>query len=83
MKRMGQKPLKILFTGAKSLPHLQKHDCKIPCRITNQPNARIFPMSVGMGAVNVFIRKVDAAVESGMAVDAQNFAVVTMVHHQA
>ena len=46
------------------------------------PHARVFPMAVGMGLVDVFIRKVDAAVEGGVPVHHQNFAVVPVVHDQ-
>ena len=61
------------------IPHLQKHQGKAPYRRAFQHDRRVLPVAKPFNAVDILIRKIDAAVEGHLAVDHKDLAVVTVV----
>ena len=75
----GQELVDLLVRAAQKLPHLQKHDGKVPRAKTAQANGVVLPMAVADLLVDVFVGEIDAARVGHASVDHGDLAVVAVV----
>lgn len=68
--------LRLLFGDR---PHLQKHQGKALHRLALEHHGGVLPVAVLFDHIDILIRQIDPAVEGGVPVDHQNFAVVAVV----
>ena len=68
-----------IFVLLAQRPHLQKHCRKALRGASLHHDAAVLPVPVGMGDVQVFVRKVQPAREGGLAVDDRDFTVRAVV----
>ena len=74
---------KIFFCAVDNIPHLQEHICQIPYCFPVEHYSRVFPVSVWVDYVHVFVGEIYSSRECRMTVYNENFSVVAVVHYCA
>ena len=75
-----RQPLLIIRRCIRShVPHLQEHESEAPCRRPLHHHSCVLPVAESFPAVDVFIRKIDSAVERYLAVYHEDLAVVAVI----
>ena len=82
MPHMRPETVDIRVLLPEGVPHFQKHHGKAPDGLSLQPDSRILPVAETDDLIDIFIRQVDPAGITRVAIDYQDLPVIPVVHDQ-